>query len=117
MFLDVFDQVSVEHPFRNELEGSGSDTQEGDNVSVFQVFPHCNLVVEGLCVSSATTEWENDRAPHFRSFRLTILGVYVNAFDADLQCLTLKSPFVHLARTSRSDRLTRDDQKGGGKCI
>ena len=113
MFCDIFDQVSIEHPFRNKLEGSGSDTQEGDDVSVCRMFPYYNLLVEGLRVSSATASRERDKITRFRSFRRAALGVYANAFDANIQSLALMSPLVHIPRTSRGDQPIMDDQRRG----
>jgi len=53
-FLDVFRQVSAGHPFRDELEWSRGDTEEGDNISVLQALPHHRPLVKGLEVSSGT---------------------------------------------------------------
>ena len=53
MCPDVFCQVAVGHPFRNQLERGGRDTEERDDVSVVQVFPYDGLLVERLWLSSA----------------------------------------------------------------
>ena len=48
MTRDVSCQVHVRHPTRDELDGIGGDTQEGDDIWVCQVFPRDNHLVEGL---------------------------------------------------------------------
>jgi hypothetical protein len=50
--LDILRQVFTRNPIRDELEGGSrdSDTQEGDDVRVFQVFPCYSLFVEALWV-------------------------------------------------------------------
>jgi hypothetical protein len=48
VLLDVICKVPARHPIRDELERSGSDTQEGDDVFVFQAFPYYSLLVKGL---------------------------------------------------------------------
>ena len=54
IILDVFREVSAGHPFRDELEWIEGDTEEGNNISVFQAFPYHSLLVKGLEVSSGT---------------------------------------------------------------
>jgi hypothetical protein len=61
MFSNVVRQVTTGHPFRDELERSRSDTEERNDVLVFQTFPNYSFLVEGLRVSSATTERETTR--------------------------------------------------------
>ena len=51
MVRDVSRQVDIRHPTRNELNGIGGDTQEGDDVRVRQVFPRDDHLVEGLGIS------------------------------------------------------------------
>jgi len=48
MLPDVLRQVPTRYPFRNELERGRSDTKEGDNVSMFQAFPHHSFPIKGL---------------------------------------------------------------------
>jgi len=48
MTRDVSRQVDIRHPTRDELDGIGGDTQEGDDVRVRQVFPRDGHLVEGL---------------------------------------------------------------------
>ena len=48
VFLDVFRQIAARHPFRNQLERGGSDTEERDDVWVFQAFPQHGPLVERL---------------------------------------------------------------------
>jgi hypothetical protein len=48
MLLDVICEIPTGHPIRDELERSGGDTEEGNDVLVFQTFPHYSLLVEGL---------------------------------------------------------------------
>jgi len=45
---DVLQQVPTRHPLRNEVEGIGSDTEQGEDVWVCQVFPHYSLFAESL---------------------------------------------------------------------
>ena len=58
--LDVFRQISIRHPIGDELERCKGDTEEGDNVFVFQPFPHDSLLVERLRVSSASVHRESE---------------------------------------------------------
>jgi hypothetical protein len=58
--IDVFRQISIRHPIGDELEGGEGDTEEGDDVFVFQPFPHYSLLVERLGVSSASVHRESD---------------------------------------------------------
>ena len=51
MVCDVPRQIHIRHPTRNELDGIGGDTQEGDDVRMCQVFPHGGHLVEGLGIS------------------------------------------------------------------
>jgi len=53
MVFDVPRQIRIRHPTRNELDGIGGDTQEGNDVRVGQVFPHGGHLVEGLGISLA----------------------------------------------------------------
>jgi len=53
MFRDISRQIRIRHPTRNQLDGIGGDTQEGDDVRVSQVFPRDDHFVEGLGISSA----------------------------------------------------------------
>ena len=53
-FLDVFGQAPAGHPLRDKLERIVSDAEEGDNVWMFQAFPHNSFPVEGLRVFSTT---------------------------------------------------------------
>ena len=48
MRSDVFRQITAGHPFRNQLERGGGDTEERDDVLVIQPFPHDGLLVERL---------------------------------------------------------------------
>jgi hypothetical protein len=58
--LDVLRQSPVRHPIGDELERGGGDTEEGDDVFVFQPFPHDSLLVERLRVSSVSVHRERD---------------------------------------------------------
>jgi len=58
MVRDVPCQVDIRHPTRNELDGIGGDTQEGDDVRVCQVFPHGDHLVEGLGIFRNQTRGE-----------------------------------------------------------
>ena len=85
VFLNVFRQVSTRHPCRNNLEWSGGDTEEGDNIWVFQAFPHHSLPVEGLRVSSGMVGMEVTASTvYLCGFLGTIFGVDPNAFDNNL---------------------------------
>jgi len=55
MVLDVLRQVSARDPIRDQVKGRRSDgnTQEGDNVRMFQVFPSYNSFVKILWVFPA----------------------------------------------------------------
>ena len=48
MLPDVFRQISAGHPFGNELERGRGNTDEGDDVLVFQALPHHGLFEERL---------------------------------------------------------------------
>ena len=48
VLVDVFPHVPVRDPIRNELRGIESDTQEGQDVWVRQLFPYDGLLTEGL---------------------------------------------------------------------
>jgi len=56
VFVNVFRQVSTGHPFRNKLERGGGDAEEWDNIFVFQVLPHYNLLVESLNLVSSSRQ-------------------------------------------------------------
>jgi len=73
VFPDVFRQDSTRHPFRNKLKRNGSDTEEGDNILVFQAFPHYSLLVEGLWDPSWTTLRGNDRTTNLCRVSPTVL--------------------------------------------
>jgi hypothetical protein len=84
MFVDVLRQVSARHPFRDKLEWIRGDTEEGNNVSVFQAFPYHNLLVEGLQVSSGTVGREVTASMvYLCGFLEAIFGIDPNAFDAN----------------------------------
>ena len=55
MVPDVSRQVHIRHPTRNELDGIGGDTQEGNDVRVRQVFPHGCHFVKGLGIFRTQT--------------------------------------------------------------
>jgi len=82
MLPDVFRQDSTRHPFQNKLKGSGGDTEEGDNILVFQSFPYYSLLVEGLWDPSSTPLGGSDGTTNFCRAR-PILGVHPNTFDAN----------------------------------
>ena len=60
MARDIFRQVYA-CPNRNELEGVGGDTQEGDDVCMRQVFPRYDYSVEGLEIPLTPKNKETDR--------------------------------------------------------
>ena len=109
MLPDVFRQVTAGHPFGNELEMRHGDTDEGDDVLVFQPLPHHGLFEERLWVSSTTVnKGVVANMAHIWGFTGTVLGIYPDAFDANPRIV--EGPFVYVARASRSDRLIANEQ-------
>ena len=85
VFLDVFRQITARHPFRDELERSGSDTEERDDIFVFQAFPQYGPPVERLRASSAAAaDKENNGPTYFCDLLRVTLGVHLNSLDANL---------------------------------
>lgn len=60
VLIDVLPEIPVRHPIQNELEGSGSNSQQGNDVWMFQVSPRYGFLAERLRVSSVITSEEND---------------------------------------------------------
>jgi len=85
MVSDVIRQVSAGHPFRDKLEWSRGDTEQRDDVFMFQVFPYYCLLVESLRVSSATMDRKvMESMAYFCGFLGAIPGVDSNTLDANL---------------------------------
>ena len=83
VLLEVFRQVLTIHPFRDDLEWGRGDTEEVDNISVFQTFPHHSLLIEGLRVWSGTVNGEVMASRvDLCSFHRTVPGVYSNDANA-----------------------------------
>jgi len=70
---------------RNELGGSGSNTQEGQDIWVCQAFPQHGLSAEGLCILLVTEEGKAIASiTDFDNLLWTILSIHPHTFDANL---------------------------------
>ena len=83
MRFDVFRQAAAGHPFRDQLERGGCDTEERDDVLVVQTLPYDDLLVERLWLSSAAASRESGRITYFLSLPMTIFVIHPNTFNAN----------------------------------